>query len=74
MQQTRRAAGAQFALTGPHAYTGATAQIEQIVDRQIFHRVLHFARRHCLALTHQAAAQTALSKPDGRAIAVSING
>ena len=72
LQQPRSSAGAQFALTGPHSDAGAAAEIEQAVDRQVLHRVLHLTGRHGFALAHQAAAQSSFTKPRWRSVAVAV--
>ena len=73
LQQTRRTAGAQFTLAGSHADAGATAEIEQALDRQVLHRVLHLARGDGFALAHQAAAQPTFAEPDRRSVPVAVN-
>ncbi len=65
---------AQSSLAGAHANPGAAAQVEQGVDRQIFHRVFHFASGNGFAFADQATVLAAIAKPGRSAIAVTVDG
>ena len=65
LQQAGSAAGAEFPLTGPHANPGAAAQVEQGVDRQVFHRVFHFTGSDGFTFADQATVLALSPSQDG---------